>query len=138
MIFVLILSIIMSGWASQYDPGVMERVIPVRQRMHQLQEDIPDIYDGYIAVQDFEDVGRSFWIKPQTSNTWELFLAVDCASRSGGSHSWMVRNNILVEVDGKTARRWSTVGRGIKVEMFECMTCESMKFEREDEESSQK
>ena len=42
---------IATGRASQYAPGVMERVVALRQDWGQLPDDV-SAYDGFIAVQD--------------------------------------------------------------------------------------
>ena len=110
-----------TGWASQYAPGVMQKVIANRQRWKQ----IGDVggYDGYVAVRDCQDIGRTYRIRPVGTTEWERFLAVDCACRTDrrehdglSGYAWMVRHGIWFEVDYETAQRWSTVGRGIKVE----------------------
>ena len=44
-------------------------------------------------------------------------MVVDC-SGSREMISWMIRNNILVELDYETAKRWETVSRGIEIERF--------------------
>lgn len=108
---------IISGWASQYAPGVMERVIAVRQvpgrTAHDLPIDLPQV-DGYVATADCNEIGTILWLRPIGQEQWESFLVADCAGAD--SYGWMVNNNILVEVDYETAVRWDTVGRGQRIE----------------------
>lgn len=110
-----------TGWASQYAKGVMERVLDYRIRHGTV---IPDNVDGYVAAQECSDIGKIVYLRPLGSQNWESFWVADCAGphlRPDGltGYQWMLRYNILVEVDWETAVRWDTVGRGIKVEMRE-------------------
>lgn len=73
--------------------------------------------DGFFAAREREDIGRLFYIRPVGSGVWELFLAADCAGVEDGGYLWMQRNDILIEVDYRTAQRWGTVGRLIEIEM---------------------
>lgn len=107
----------LAGWASQYSLGVMERVVKYQQRRERLPSDV-SCFDGFVAIQSCSNVGKIYLIRPLGSLRWERFIAADC-SGSATTSAWMVRNNILVEVDYKTALRWRTVGRGIKIELLE-------------------
>lgn len=102
------------GWASQYDRGVMERVIQTRLRYRHIPSDL-STFDGFVATPYCSDIGRVIYIRPEGTDRWERFLAVDCAGPDE-TLGWMRRNNILVEVDYNTAVRWNTVGRGIRIE----------------------
>lgn len=116
----VVVAIILSGIASQYAPGVMESVISVRQSgmtAANLPGNLPDV-DGFVAVKDCDRIGEILWLRPQGQRRWESFLVVDCANPADGADLWMERNNILVEVDHNTAKRWDTVGKGINVEML--------------------
>jgi len=113
----LLLVLAVTGIASQYAPGVMDEVITNRQKWEQIPQDVSN-FDGYIAVQNSGDIGKVFYIKPEGYDSWEKFLAVDCAGIADGGKSWMLRNNILVEVDYSTAERWDAVGRGKKIRML--------------------
>lgn len=104
-----------TGIASQYAPGVMQRVIANRQRWEQIPRDLRQ-YNGFVAVPYPANIGDEYWIRPAGTEDWELFLAVDCGGIADGGRRWMLRNGILFEVDYETARRWRTVGRGIEVE----------------------
>lgn len=108
--------VLSTGWSSQYSLGVMERVVKYQQRRGRLPSDVSR-FDGFVAVQSCSDVGRVFLLRPLGSLRWETFIAADC-SGSVETTAWMVRNNILVEVDHKTAERWRTVGRGVKIELL--------------------
>lgn len=117
--------IITHGIASQYDPGIMSRV--ARYRLARDQVDSLDGYDGFIAIRECDDIGKVFWIRPVTSVwRWERHLGVDCASKSDArwqdglsGYTWMIRNNVLVEISFETAQRWRTIGRAIKIEIKE-------------------
>jgi len=105
-----------TGWASQYDAGVMERTVALRQRWGQLPDDV-SAWVGFVAVPECGRIGETVYLRPLEARRWERFLVADCAGPDG-SYGWMVRNRIFVEVDGATARRWGTVGRGIRIEMM--------------------
>lgn len=103
------------GIASQYDIGIMPRVVSRQQRLGRLPDDL-SIFDGFIAVQCCTDVGKFYLLRPLGAERWELFAAADC-SGSVETTAWMRRNRILAEVDFATAVRWQTIGRGIEIEM---------------------
>ena len=118
---------IQTGWASQYAPDVMERVVANRLAgccgRYGLPLELPPV-DGYVAAREPGDIGRLVWLRPVGATAWERFLVVDCAGRGDrrvsdglSGHAWMTRYNVLVEVDYQTAVRWNTVGRGIRVEL---------------------
>ena len=117
---ILVVVLIASGIASQYAPGVSERVIGVRQSQstaYPLPQDLPSV-DGYIAMRDPDLIGEIVYIVHD--GELESFLVIDCAkeNNSDGTMSWMDRNGIVVEVDHHTAVRWNTVGRGAMVHVF--------------------
>ena len=110
-IFIVVL--IMSGWGSQYSQRVMERVIAVQQKWGHLPQNIEG-YDGYVAVADCHRIGQTLWARPEGTEKWERFLITDCAG-SPETVLWM--RNVPIEVDHLTAKRWNTVGKGIRVEI---------------------
>jgi len=110
-----------SGGASQYDPGLMERVIANRQGYSQLPADLPAV-DGYIAVVDCARLGEVWLVKP-VGGSWETMFVADCAGphlrddgMTGGE--WMLENNVLMEIDHQTALRWNTIGAGIQIKVL--------------------
>lgn len=110
--------VIASGWASQYDPSVMERVVAVRQiprrTAHPLPFSLPQ-HDVTIAARDCGDIGQVWLVRKEGAGRWERALVADCAG-SAATRAWMDRGNILLEIDGATARRWGVVGRGARIE----------------------
>ena len=104
-----------TGWASQYDPRIMSRVVARQQRLGRLPADLR-LFDGFIAVQRCSDVGKFYLLRPLGAEHWELFAAADC-SGSVATTAWMIDGGILAEVGHQTAVRWGTVGRGIEIEM---------------------
>ena len=105
--------IILTGIASQYAPLKMESVINVRQipgkTAYTITQDLSQ-YDGFIAMESCDELGNEYYIRPQNTTAWEFFLVVDCSGHAETSE-WMERNNIIVEVDYETAKRWETIGR---------------------------
>ena len=123
--------ILLTGIASQYAPNKMASVIAVRQipgkTNYLVQQDLSE-YDGFIAMESCAELGNEYYLRPIDVNDWELFLVVDCSGHAETT-DWMTRNNIIVEVDYNTAVRWSTVGRGIQVELAKKVSNVSAKHE---------
>lgn len=115
----LVLVVAIMGWASQYDPGVMESVIGVRQSAgrtsYTLPTDLPQV-SSFIAVRDCSNIGDVWFIRPE-GGEWERALVTDCAGIADGGLDWMIKNNVVVEVDHETAVRWNTVGKGKRVQI---------------------
>jgi hypothetical protein len=112
----LVLSLV-TGVASQYAPGVMDRVVETRQRWDQIPADVSD-YDVFVAVESCDLVGEERLIRREGTKEWETALITDCSGHTETSQ-WMWRNNIIVEVDYRTALRWDVVGYGVEVEVAE-------------------
>lgn len=118
----------------------MQRTINVRQTRptaYSLPQRLPAV-DGYVATQECTDIGTVVLLRPVGTQEWESFLIVDCASKRLGTHNnnphdssyaWMVRNNIIVEVDYETAVRWNTIGHAIEVEMRDLPTPERYEYQ---------
>lgn len=107
------------GLASQYGPGVMERVVHHRQSGSAwvpLPQETP-LVDGFIAVRDCDRLGEIVLLRPSGTEEWEQFWVVDCARPGDGTAQWMDRHGILVEVDHGTAHRWDTVGLAAPIEV---------------------
>jgi hypothetical protein len=122
MIAVLVLSLLMTapvtdtaqtGKISHYAPGVMEQVIYNRQHgccgRYSLPLNLPDV-DGYAALADREMIGEVVRLCP-LDRPCEMFLVTDCAGYADGGYEWMMRYNVIAEVDYATALRWGTPGR---------------------------
>lgn len=105
------------GYASHYSLDRMERVIGDRIAPGRTWKDLElplPITDGYTATPFCRDMGEVWWLRPANRRHWESFLIVDCAGAD--SLDWMEDNNILVEVDYKTAERWGTIDQWLYVE----------------------
>ena len=120
--------ILLTGIASQYGPGRMDSVIALRQipgrTAYTITQDL-SIYAGFMAMESCAELGNEYYVKPVTAETWELFLVTDC-SGDAETTEWMQRNNIIIEIDYKTAERWETVGRGIAVQVARRRTIKSV------------
>lgn len=106
---------IASGVASQYAPGIMERVAiyrKTRPTAYALPSPLPTT-DGMIAVLHCEHIGETWLLRHE--GVVETFLVVDCAG-DRATREWMLRGNVIAEVDGATAARWGVVGRAARVE----------------------
>ena len=99
----------------------MEHVVKVRQ-LHQdtpyLPMELPET-DGYIAVPDCGWVGQVVWLRPLGQERWESFLVADCARPEDQAH-WhrqALDRRILLEIGGRTAARWDTVGCKVRIQV---------------------
>ena len=112
----LVIIVIVTAWASQYDPGVMEKVVANQQKWGRLPVAVlPDV-DGFVAVSDCSRIGDVLYLRPTGQVNWEKYLIVDCAG-SEATRDWMKVGNIVAEVDAQTAIRWGTVRMGARVEV---------------------
>lgn len=116
------------GGISQYDRGVMRGTIMIRigwGQFPELPEGIEALSNdefwgvvrqewqvsGAVALRDCWRIGQHIWLH-QIGGIWERFLVADCASKTDSrwqdglsGYQWMVRCNVLAEVDGYTALR---------------------------------
>lgn len=94
-----------AGWASRYDPGVMEATVKARRGFGQSLS-APGI-GAYIAVRECEHIGRTAWIFVEGMRAPELAMVADCARQDDGdgARSWMAENQVILELDGRSAWR---------------------------------
>jgi hypothetical protein len=110
---------VQTGYASRYDPGVIEGVIG--RRFEHGWWPVTPPYDWYTtrgaaATHDCGEVGRVVHMRPAGATRWERIFIADCAGRD--SHTWMLDNRIAVELDYATFTRWAaTYGRPLAVEV---------------------
>lgn len=108
---------IATGWASHYNPDIMESVVMVNYRHGNLPPHTA-VFDTYVAVLDCDYVGSTILIRPAHTRQWTTALVSDCACACHpDTISWMQDNNIIVELDFPTALRWNAVGGGLKVDV---------------------
>ena len=110
---VILTLVLATGTLSQYAPGKAQRTITVRQTRPTAYPLPTELYptDGYIAVLDCSEIGN-VWTLRFPNSTLETFLVIDCAGDTT-TRKWMIRNNIIGEVDYETALRHNSVGYGI-------------------------
>ena len=123
MQYILLLSLLVQGFSSRYDPGVFERVIENRQSWDQLPQNIKDT--NYIALADCDLVGTRVLVCYE--DCW-FALVADCAGIADGGLSWMQTNNIAGEVDYDTAMREGCLGKQISIYTFKTITLRKYKF----------
>ncbi|MCZ2112619.1 MAG: hypothetical protein LC131_02020 [Anaerolineae bacterium] len=73
---------------------------------------------GYVATTDCAQVGKLIHARPVDAPVWSLLLVADCGGKGDYGLEWMLRNNIVAELDAATFDRWTAVyGRPLKIEM---------------------
>ena len=115
---VLIVMVVASGAASQYANGVAERTIAVRQTPGRVSMPLPQelpATDGYLASLECEHIGEVWWLRNVKTGDVRSFLVIDCSGHAA-TRNWMLRGNIIGEIDWQSALAWDTVGHGIEVE----------------------
>lgn len=107
------------GWVSQYESNVVtDATIEARQSWGHLPADLSR-YDGFVATESCDHIGEEMYLYREGIG-FELFAVFDCSGHLSTTR-WMKANNILVEVDHRTAKRWGIVGQGgIKIWMVPC------------------
>lgn len=91
-----------TGYASAYDPGVMERVVMDRYRLDMWRNTPPrdwHDFDGYIASTDCDRVGQVTTLYGPDGRAYSVLIA-DCMG-DDATAAWMVDNNIIAELDGR-------------------------------------
>ena len=119
MVNVMLAAVAVAGWASAYDPGVMDATVAYRMD-HGLWFTPPphDWYQvaGYVAVNDCARVGEMATLIDPGGREWRVLVA-DCAGNDGGSE-FMTRNNIVAELDWVLwSRLTKTHGRPLQIEI---------------------
>lgn len=98
-----------TGYASRYDPGVMEYVAAYHG--HDLAQ-----YDGAIAALSCDWIGQEWYIR-QPGGEWYHVIVSDCAG-DGATFEWMRDNGILLELSYPLAVEFDAVGGGVEVEVL--------------------
>lgn len=101
----LALSLIATGAASRYDPGVFETVERVRG--------MGPWSGSEVALLDCDRVGDTVLVCHEQACRWAR--VTDCAGVADGGRAWMIRGGYAAELDYKTAMHWDCVGEQIRV-----------------------
>jgi len=86
----LLLTLLVTGIASRYDPGVFDMVAANRG--------LPQWDGGHVAVLDCDLVGSTVFICDEKEKCWWAQVT-DCAGIQDGGYDWMVQNDIAGELD---------------------------------------
>lgn len=107
------------GWASQYGSNTVTDVtLEARQGWGHLPEDV-SMYDGFVATESCDHIGKEMYLYREGIGL-EFFAVFDCSGHASTTR-WMKANNILVEIDHRTAVRWDVVGEGgVEILMIPC------------------
>lgn len=116
----------LTGLTSRYDIGVFPATVEARQSWGELSQDQIDNHDGFAAVVDCDLIGQTIYALPNNgqhwhtgelvdNGEWQRLLIADCAVRddSDGAKSWMLDNNILIEIDGELAQSYGYTHQGV-------------------------
>ena len=103
---VLMVSLIATGTASRYDPGVFQTVERNRR--------MPRWAGAHVALLDCDRVGDMVLVCYEEDCLWAR--VTDCAGVADGGAAWMIRNHIAAELDYRTSvQHWNCVGQPISV-----------------------
>jgi len=118
MNYLIVTAMVISGIASQYSPGTMERVAKVREG----QGYEVDWTVEHVAVVDCNEVGEFRQVRYRNNDgqwePWQQVQVIDCAMPGDGTEEWMEENEILLEMGYEEARGLGMVGRGVDMEMI--------------------
>lgn len=100
----------LSGYASRYDPNLMEATVELRQSYWPTSTTRglpPDTsaWAGFVAAQSCDEIGYTYLIRSKHGEkVWRPFLVADCAGHQS-TVDWMNANTILVEFGYVEARK---------------------------------
>lgn len=108
-----------TGWASAYDPGVMQGVVEYRLENDVWRVPLPiDWYTvaGYVAAMDCSRVGEVTYLVDPAGLRHRVLIA-DCAGDDGPIDRFE-RDNIIVELDAQLwAKLTARFGRPLRVSL---------------------
>lgn len=106
MMLDLLLSLVITGTATYYHPGVMDEVYRNRLVWGHVAP-CPECV-GMVALLDREWIGQTVWLQRPGAPVEGPFLVVDCAA--AGHREALLRRGWAVDVDWQTAQRWQMRG----------------------------
>ncbi len=114
-------ALVVSGWASAYEYGVMDATVAYRMEHGYWFTPPPrNWYEaaGYVAVNDCTRVGEMATLIDPGGREWRVLVA-DCGGPGDGQGSdWMTTNNIVAELDaGLWQRLTAEHGRPLRIEV---------------------
>lgn len=92
-----------TGYLSAYDQVPTDATIAYHQELGNLPEDLSG-YDVYLAVLECDNHGRTGTLVAEGLAL--KFIVFDCAGIEDGGYSWMVRHNIVAEIDYYARMLW--------------------------------
>ena len=114
-------ALVVSGWASAYEYGVMDATVAYRMEHGYWFTPPPrNWYEaaGYVAVNDCTRVGEMATLIDPGGREWRVLVA-DCGGPGQGQGSdWMTTNNIIAELDAVLWQRLTAEhGRPLRIEV---------------------
>lgn len=106
-------SVLASGTATRYDPGVMRAVVANRLMYGQIDPSVP--HRGYVALADYSHLGRLVWLEHE-GRVDGPYVVADCAAEK--DYDRLKRLGWAVDLSWKVAQDWDVVndvGRGFVV-----------------------
>jgi hypothetical protein len=101
-----LLSLLVAGQATFYNPGIAEQVLANRLAWGHVQPCGACI--GYVALLERETVGELVWLQRPGQPPEGPFLVIDCAA--AGHQDALRKRGWVVDVDWQTAQRWQMRG----------------------------
>jgi len=99
----------------------MDEVLDNRVAWGQIDAEYAATFDCYVAGHYPKEIGETVYIrpaewKPDMDGKFTKCLVIDTAGVQDGGLAWMLRNNVLYELNADTMLRLSgRLGRGLKI-----------------------
>ena len=102
----ILLSLLVAGSATYYNPGIMDEVYRNRLAWGQIAPCAECV--GYVALLDADMIGQRVYLQRDGKPPEGPFLAIDTAA--AGHRADLLRRGWAVDVDWPTAQRWGMRG----------------------------
>jgi hypothetical protein len=110
---VMAATILASGTATRYDPGAMDPVVANRIRWRQIDPHVE--HKGYVALLDYEHLGRLVWLE-HDGRIDGPYMVADCAAEKDRARLLVL--GFAVDLSWELALDWGVVddvGQGFTV-----------------------
>jgi len=114
MTTIITATLLASGIATRYNPGVMDPVVANRARWGHI--DLSADHIGYVALLDREQVGKVVWLELPKGRVYGPLMVADCAAAH--DRQWNIDRGWAVDLSWEVAQELGVVDApldGVKV-----------------------